>query len=133
MLHKTYKSEIINKAEQLLQECAGWLRLLDFVKQENAYLKTRLSLAVDHKTDKEFLNQAEHFQNEFILKDEYINEIAKDAKLQEDRIKEIVLLQKNVEDKYIRQQQKLRNEIEYLEKDFTRMKYDFNKQLFSIT
>lgn len=127
MLHESYRSEKTNKLELFLHECAGWIRLLDFFKQENSYLKTRLSIAVDHKIDKDFLNQAEHFQNLFILKDEFINEISRDARIQEKKLKE-----KQLDEKILKNQQKLRNEIERLEKDFTKMKNDFNKQLSAI-
>lgn len=127
MLHDQNKGERTNKIELFLHECAGWIRLLDFFKQENSYLKTRLSIAVDHKIDKDFLNEAEHFQNLFILKDEFINEIAHDARVQERKLKE-----KQLDDKVLKSQQKLRNEIEHLEKDFTKMKNDFNKQLSAI-
>ena len=132
MLHDTHKNERVNKTEQFLQECAAWLRLLDFFKQENSYLKTRLSVALDHKTDGDFLNKAEHYQNLFILKDEFINEIAKDAKIHEEKLKQASQLKKPLEEKIIRQQQKLRNEMEHLEKEFTGMKNDFNKALLAV-
>ncbi len=132
MLHDSHKSDRVNKTEQFLQECAAWLRLLDFFKQENSYLKTRLSVVLDHKTDRDFLNNAEHYQNLFILKDEFINEIAKDAKMHEEKLKQAVQLRKTPDDKQVRQQQKLRNEVDHLEKEFTRMKHDFNKALLAV-
>lgn len=128
MLYDTYDNEK-NKAEQFLQECTAWLRLLDFFRQENSYLKTRLSMAVDHKTDKDFLNLAEQYQNKFILKDEFINEIMQDAKKQEETIKDIISKKSMLEERIIKKQQKLRNETEYLEKDYTKLKNDFNRQL----
>jgi hypothetical protein len=132
MLHDFFKTERTDKTEQFQQECAAWLRLLDFFKQENSYLKTRLSMVVDHKTDRDFLNRAEHYQNLFILKDEFINEIAKDAKMHETKLKQTHLLQKLPEEKLVRQHKKLRNEVEHLEKEFMRMKNDFNKELVTV-
>lgn len=132
MHQDTYKAEKPGKSEHFEQECAAWLRLLDFLKQENSFLKTRLSVVVDHKTDREFLNEAEHFQNLFIIKDEYIREIAKDAKMHNEKLKQAILLKKDIEDKLIRQQQKLRNEMDHLEKEFIRMKNDFNKKLLAV-
>lgn len=131
MLHDSHKSERGNKTEQFLQESAAWLRLLDFFKQENSYLKTRLSVVLDNKTDRDFLNHAEHYQNLFILKDEFINEIAKDAKMHEDKLKQVSQTKKMPDDKQVRQHQKLRNEVEHLEKEFIRMKHDFNKALIA--
>ncbi len=131
MHHDTYKADK-GRAEHFELECAAWLRLLDFLKQENAFLKTRLSVVVDHKTDREFLNDAEHFQNLFIIKDEFIREIAKDAKMHHEKLQQSLLLKKAMEEKLGRQQQKLRNEMEHLEKEFIRMKNDFNKRLLAI-
>ncbi len=129
MLHDV---DILRKTEQYLHECAAWLRLLDFFKQENSYLKTRLSVVVDHKTDRDFLNKAEHYQNLFILKDEFINEIAKDAKMHEEKLKQASHGRRAGEEKLVRQQRKLRNEVEHLEKEFTKMKNDFNRELLSV-
>ena len=86
-------------------------------------------MAVDHKTDKDFLNLAEQYQNKFILKDEFINEIMQDAKKQEETIKDIISKKSMLEERIIKKQQKLRNETEYLEKDYTKLKNDFNRQL----
>jgi nitrogenase subunit NifH len=86
---------------------------------------------LDNKTDREFLNHAEHYQNLFILKDEFINEIAKDAKMHEDKLKQVSQMKKMPDDKQVKQHQKLRNEVEHLEKEFIRMKHDFNKALIA--
>ena len=132
MQNSLHKVDNAGKAEHFLQECAAWLRLLDFLKQENAYLKTRLSEVLDHKIDHEFLKEAEHFQNLFIIKDEFIHEIAKDIKLHDERLRELFQLKKEVDDKLNRQQQKLRNEVDHLEREFIRMKNEFNKNLLAV-
>ena len=72
-----------NKTDQVVQECMAWERLLDFFKQENSHLKIRLSEVLDDKTDKDFLALAEHFQNQFILKDEFVDEMSHDVREQE--------------------------------------------------
>jgi len=132
MPKSAYNSEKISKTEQFLQECAGWLRLLDFFKQENSFLKTRLSMVVDHKTDTDFLALAEHFQNLFILKDEFISEITHDAKKQELMLTVAAEKKLSPEEHLVKKQQKLRNETEYLEKDFTATKNEFNKFISSV-
>lgn len=121
-----------NKTDQVIQECMAWERLLDFFKQENSYLKTRLSEVLDNKTDKDFLALAEHFQNQFILKDEFVDEMSHDVKEQEKNL--IILADRtaNIEERLIKKQQKIRNEMEFLEKDFNRMKNEFNKHLVSV-
>ena len=84
-----------NKTEQFLHENITWKRLLDFFIQENSFLKTRLSEVVDRETDKTFIANAEHFQNEFILKDEYIHDIERDIKEQEKNL-QLTFMQKKM-------------------------------------
>jgi hypothetical protein len=121
----------INKSAQFLHECLGWLRLLDFFGQENSYLKTRLSEVVDHRTDKDFLALAEHFQNLFIMKDEFIDELTHDVREQQEKISRLAV-QNSLPESSLGIQQKLRNEISYLEKDFIETKNEFNKYLSSV-
>ncbi|MFZ4056683.1 MAG: hypothetical protein ACOYKE_01030, partial [Ferruginibacter sp.] len=134
MIKQLYKSDKktdreVNKSEQFLYEIFTWERLLDFCKQENSYLKNRLSQVVDCRTDRDFLMQAEHYQNQFILKDEFIDELQKDVLDQEKRMNEVNNLKIDTDDKNIKRQQKLRNEIEFLEKEFSFVKNEFNKYL----
>lgn len=120
----------ISRPEQFLHENKTWNRLLEFFKQENAFLKTRLAEVVDHRTDKEFLTLAEQFQNKFIIKDEYIDELRHDVNLQQQGLnkKDNEQLDRNT----LKKQEKLRNEMEYFEKDFTKLKNEFNKYLSTV-
>lgn len=120
----------ISRPEQFLHESKTWNRLLEFFKQENAFLKTRLAEVVDHRTDKEFLTLAEQFQNKFIIKDEYIDELRHDVNLQQQGLnrKENEMPDRDT----LKKQEKLRNEMEYFEKDFTKLKNEFNKYLSSV-
>ena len=121
----------LNKTEQFLHENITWKRLLEFFIQENIYLKTRLSQVVDKETDVAFIAHAEHFQNEFILKGEIMHDIVRDIKEQEKSL-EAGLKQNGLPDhKIIKRQEKLRNEILYLEKEFLELKNQFNKYLLS--
>ena len=111
-----------------------WLRQLDFYKQENAYLKTRLAAVLDYSADdKDFLAYAEHFQNQFIIKDEFIDELKHDinhmSRLYETKSEGI---RKEAEKKLEARQAKLRNEMEYFEKDFINLKNEFNKYVVSV-
>ena len=120
----------ISKPEQFQHENNTWNRLLDFFKQENTFLKNRLAEVVDHRTDKEFLALAEHFQNQFIIKDEFIDELRHDVNIQAQ-----ALLNKDQgmpDQKTIKMHEKLRNEMEYFEKDFANLKNEFNKYLSSV-
>ena len=121
------------KLDQYRHEYMTWKRMLEFFKQENAFLKTRLSEVVDRNTDKEFLALAEHFQNQFIIKDEFMDELRHDVNEIEASIKPLTGSAKITPDKKIEaKQNKLRNEMEYLEKNFTQLKNEFNKYLVSV-
>ena len=121
-----------SKTDQVVQECMAWERLLDFFKQENSHLKIRLSEVLDNKTDKDFLALAEHFQNQFILKDEFVDEMSHDVREQEQNLVTLADKKATIEENLIKKQQKIRNEMEFLEKDFNRMKNEFNKYLVSV-
>lgn len=126
-------SQKISKIEQFHHENLTWERSLDFFKQENAYLKTRLSEVVDQVPDKDFLALAEHFQNQFIIKDEFIRELQHDINFQEKVLKDTILRNPAVPDsRTTKKQDKLRNEIEFLEKDFARLRNEFNKYLSTV-
>ena len=123
----------ISKPYQFYHENKTWERILDFFLQENTFLKNRLSEVVDQNNDKEFLALAEQFQNRFILKDEFINEIRHDIINQKTGLKQYEQVGKPIfESKHIKMQHKLRNEMEYLEKDFIQLKNEFNKYLSSL-
>jgi len=110
-----------------------WLRILDFIRQENAALKTRLSQVLDYITDQDFLNMAEHFQNRFVLKDDCIDELKRDIKLLERSFERVVSEVKvpgeaNLQAMHTR----LRNEMEAFEMSFIQLKNQFNRHLASL-
>jgi hypothetical protein len=117
--------------DQFYHETQTWERTLDFYKQENAFLKTRLSEVVDNNSDKIFLALAEHFNNRFLFMDEYIKEFRKDIRMQVTMIKES-LSGNHLQDKVLNNlQAKLRKEMDLFEKDVYVLKTDFNKKLVS--
>lgn len=125
MLHDASHNK--EKISLLLEECAAWIATLNLLKEESYSLKTKLSEALDNNTDKDLVIQAETFHNLIIERDEYIKDIAADVKGQEKKLKEAPV--KSVADKQlVKQQQKLRNEISYLEKDFAKMREDFYRK-----
>jgi seryl-tRNA synthetase len=127
------ESIAVSKTKQFCYENLTWERLLEFFKQENAFLKTRLSEVVDQLTDKDFLELAEHFQNVFIIKDEFIDELRHDINDHEILLKRVLgSADKKADKKILKKQEKLRNEMETLERDFTKDKNQFNKYLASV-
>ncbi|MCU0381854.1 MAG: hypothetical protein MUE58_11765 [Chitinophagaceae bacterium] len=121
---------VSNKLKQFHHENLTWVRSLDFLKQENSYLKNRLSEVVDITTDRTILAQAEHFQNQFIIKDEFLDQLRHDVNEQEKILSERYVRAGNAVDDYVsNRQKKLREQMEYLEKDFTSLRNEFNNYL----
>ena len=124
---------LVNILEQYHHENMTWLRSIDFFKQENSFLKNRLAEVVDVKTDRGFLAQAEHFQNQFIIKDEFLDELRHDVNEQERDLTFSFRHQRFPADISMKErQQQLRSQMQYLEKDFTSLRYEFNNYLASV-
>lgn len=119
---------MISKQDQFVYENKTWERSLDFFQHENAILKIRLSVVIDNKVDKEFLILAEDFQNQFILKDDFINDLKKDVIDQEKYIKDNSN-NYTLTNKILKKQEKLRNEIGFFEKSCLSLKHEFNKSI----
>lgn len=121
---------VSNKLQQFHHENRTWVRSLDFFKQENSHLKNRLSEVVDITTDRTVLAQAEHFQNQFIIKDEFLDQLRHDVNEQDRLLMERYVRSGNSVDDYVtNRQKKLREQMEYLEKDFTNLRNEFNHYL----
>lgn len=113
--------------QQFHEESMAWLRSLEFLRQENSHLKNRLAEVVDGSTDRDFLAQAEHFQNQFIIKDEYLDEMRHDVNGQERRLEGLMHKREAGVDEFLRQaQRRLRGQMEYLEREFTGLRNQFN-------
>ena len=121
----------ISGVDHYLHETLTWERALDFYKQENSFLKTRLAQVVDKNTDKAFIALAEYFNNRFILSDEYISDILQDIVSQKNIIADRVKNNPQIDQKIEILQNKLRGEMERLETQLTTLKREFSKQLVS--
>jgi len=132
-LFESMTSSYVSTQEQYHHEHLTWERLLAFFKQENAFFKTRLSEVLDRDMGKDLLALAEHFQNQFIVKDEYIDELKHDVHeidmiLQQDMRAGRNTLDKRMEARH----NKLKEEVEFLEKNFSELKKEFNDYLISL-
>ena len=63
-------------------ENKGWILLVEFLIQENAIMKTRLSEVMDQIQDREKLAIAEHFQDKFIINDDVFDHLINDLKIE---------------------------------------------------
>lgn len=113
---------------QLEHEYNSWKRKLEFFKQENALLKYRLSEMVDSYEGTSFLQMAEYFQNELLLKDEGLNKLT--TSLQEFvNDGEEVRNQERYEEELIAKQNELRKKFLKFEKTFLSLSNEFNEKM----
>ena len=62
------------------QENQDWLKRLDFYKEEITILRERLEEVTAKNNAPDFLKQVEHFQNQFIIQRNHIDELAHQIK-----------------------------------------------------
>lgn len=119
--------------EHFMHEYQAWTRALDFLLQENAYLKTRLAQVLDTSTDKHLVIEAEYFHALFLQNDDVIREMQRDVREQQEFLRSLSDSNSTVSDKVIHKKQvKLRNEMEHFERKFTQVKNEFNRYLVSL-
>ncbi len=105
-----------------------WMSKLKFYEDEITILKNRLSEIVSKNTQKDVLAQAEHFQNQFIVQKENIDEISHSITIDEEVIQKAV----DKKPKYVDQlsMEPHANEkvaMDSFEKNFTELRAEFNK------
>lgn len=121
------------KFRQYRHESETWKRYLQFIQQENNHLKNRLSQVLQHDTDEQFLERAEYFQSKFIAEDDMVNMLRQDIheldhllskELHEDGHESGSFL-KEVQKKL----KKMQKDMEIVERQFGKLKSDFNLYL----
>lgn len=115
--------------DQFLHEVQTWDRSLDFCKQENNFLKTRLSHVLDNNSDKIFLAFAEQFNSRFLFMDDYIKDLKRDLSQQVNMLSQFMKGNVTQQRPLENLQKKLRAEMVKFEKNVTSIKYDFNQQI----
>jgi hypothetical protein len=115
-------------------EIEAWIRLIEFLNTENTYYKTRLSQVIDQIQDKENLAMAEHFQNQYIIKDDVYDHFLFSLKEHLQKWKEVQLMKtKEANEEFIKIQKNLRTRIEFVEKDQMVISKDFNTFLMAMS
>jgi hypothetical protein len=121
------------RLKQYSHESKAWERLLYFFKQENVFLKTRLSEVLDNRNDTELLVSAEYFQNHFILKDELIDKLLQEIHEQEKDWKENLINNSPVPyKKQLDKKEKLRAQMQNFKENFQKIEIEFNKYVIPI-
>ena len=111
-------------------ENQDWLKRLDFYKEEIVILKERLEEVTGKNNAPEFLKDVEHYQNQFIIQRNNIDEIAHIITLDEIEIQnEVKANPVAVDHRKVGDQSEHRDLVTTFEKNFTKLRAEYN--LFS--
>lgn len=113
------------KNNQNVHEHKEWQKDIERLRQENALLKYRLSEMVDKDEENRFLQMAEYFQNELLLKDEMLKKLIKDLQEYSNVIEGKSVLSQEI----INTHGKLRDNILEFEKNFKQFSKEFNEKM----
>ena len=111
---------------QYRHENDSWKRYLQFIQQENNFLKTRLSQVLQHDTDLDFLERAEFFQSKFLAEDETVHLLRQDVHEIEHLLLKDMSDDNNGMNNLRKKFWKLSRDMETVERQFNKLKSDFN-------
>ena len=117
------------KLKQLQYESDTWKRLLGFMMDENIHLKNRLSEVLKDNFDKNLLEGVEGFQNNFIKEDELIGLLRNDVAGLDKLLEREIFEDGKIVNEIDKRLKNLRNNIVYAEKQFGKLKLEFNNYL----
>ncbi len=125
--------KIGSKWTQYMFETSSWIRLMDFLHQENAYLKTRLSEVMDDITNNQHLALAEHFQNQFLVKDDAYDHMKNDLQRHVEKWNQQTMSDETNAILSLRKiHTRLKEQIDYMEREHAVLRKDYNTYLISL-
>ncbi len=125
--------KIGSKWTQYMFETSSWIRLMDFLHQENAYLKTRLSEVMDDITNNQNLALAEHFQNQFLVKDDAYDHMKNDLQRHVEKWNQQTMSDETNAILSLRKiHTRLKEQIDYMEREHAVLRKDYNTYLISL-
>lgn len=113
------------KAYTLHEEHKTWLNKLAFYADDLMVLEKRLQEVVSKNTDKEVLAMAHHFENQFIMRKEQIDEMRHSIKEHESYIANKISHNPAADHVDMHDHPKERNTIETFEKSFADTRTEF--------
>lgn len=128
-LSKEKRMDILKRG-QLEHECNTLRRLLLFLKEENIVLKNRLSEILKDSFDKNLLEQAELFHNDFIRKDERIHLLRNDLAGLDNLLTKTINNDEIASVEIDARLRELRSNINIAENQFIKMQSGFNKYFY---
>lgn len=121
--------EYPQKIKKFQEESNEWKRALEFMLRENALLKSKLAaLLKNYKgAGKDFLEVAENYQSLFIREDESINLLRRDIASHEKWLLREIYEDGQIIKGVLFRQQKLRKDIIRAQKEFGKLKKQFEQ------
>lgn len=111
-------------------ENQDWLKRLDFYKEEIIILKERLDEVTKKNNASDFLRDVEHFQNQFIVQRNNIDELAHSIKKNEQGlVKEVNSNPVAVDHRKVENHLAEEDFIGYFEKNFAELRGEYNRFL----
>lgn len=125
------KEAAISLVQQYLYERKTWDRLLDYIQEENIHYKNRVVEILKNDIDRTLIDMIESFLNKFVMEESNISILRHYISEANNKItgKQKDSGQRESIDKIVITQNKLRIEIEVIEKEFNGLKFEFNKYL----
>lgn len=122
-----------SKTAQCLFENASWIRIIEFLSQENTIMKNRLSEVIDQIRDRDDLAMAEHYQNQFIIKDDLFDHMLHDLheeteKWNNSKLTSCEEILKELQNTH----NHLRDQMEFIERDIAMIRKDYNAYLSKV-
>lgn len=110
------------------RENQDWLKRLDFYKEEIHILRERLEELTSKNTDAQFLQAVEHFQNQFHIQRNHIDELSHDIRVNEGKlVHEIARNPVAVDHRKVENHEAEVDFMDYFEKNFATLRADFNQ------
>lgn len=111
-------------------ENEDWLKRLDFYKEEIVILKERLDEVTGKNNAPEFLKNVEHFQNQFIVQRNNIDELAHAIKMNEKKlVNEVLANPVAVDHRKVESHEPESDFMSYFEKNFAGLRTEYNQFL----
>ena len=114
--------------EVIILELASLIRSLDFMQEEQAFIKSKLTGKLDSTQDITMLNWVEDIQQQIINRELAIQLLKKDVQ-QLDRIFNLNRVSVSIEEDQMSQFKNDKEQVQYLEKEFFVWKNNVNHQL----
>ncbi len=108
-------------------ENQDWLKRLDFYKEELTILRERLQEVTSKNTNTDFLKSVEHFQNQFLIQRNHVDELAHQIKVNENLlVKEIEQNPVAVDHRKVESHDAETDFMAFFEKNFAQLRAQFN-------